>query len=219
MIKYVPEDTSIVFSEIPDEITLAINISNCPGSCPGCHSPYLQGDVGEELTAEVLGCLIKKNSGITCVSFMGEGRDKETLLSLAQIIRKDYGLKTALYSGRPEVPEDYNAYFDYIKVGPYIEAKGPLNKTTTNQVLYQILPDGTRLDITFKFWRSLDGKAKYELNPDLEHVKRIRKGLERNKEKYGEKYCPCRLDHTLDTICPCREYRETAECHCKLFKK
>ena len=217
MIKYVPEDTSVVFAEIPDEITLAINISNCPGSCPGCHSPYLQTDTGEELTAEVLGCLISKNTGITCVSFMGEGKDKETLLSLAQYVR-EMGLKTALYSGRREVEDEYNAYFDYIKIGPYIAEKGPLNKTTTNQALYQII-DGERLDITFKFWRSLDGKAKYELNDDLEHVKRIRKGLERNKEKFGEKYCPCRLDHTPDTICPCREYRETGECHCKLFKK
>ena len=58
MIKYVPEDTSVVFAEIPDEITLAINISNCPGSCPGCHSPYLQQDTGEELTAEKLSALI-----------------------------------------------------------------------------------------------------------------------------------------------------------------
>jgi len=217
MVKYIPNDVSVVFAEIPDEITLAINISNCPGSCPGCHSPYLQTDTGEELTAEILGCLISKNTGITCVSFMGEGKDKETLLSLAQYVR-EMGLKTALYSGRLEVPDDYNAYFDYIKIGPYIAEKGPLNKTTTNQALYQII-DGERLDITFKFWRSLDGKAKYELNDDLEHVKRIRKGLERNKEKFGEKYCPCRLDHTPDTICPCREYRETGECHCKLFKK
>jgi len=217
MVKYIPNDVSVVFAEIPDEITLAINISCCPGSCVGCHSPYLQADTGEELTAEILGCLISKNTGITCVSFMGEGKDKETLLSLAQYVR-EMGLKTALYSGRLEVPDDYNAYFDYIKIGPYIAEKGPLNKTTTNQALYQII-DGERLDITFKFWRSLDGKAKYELNDDLEHVKRIRKGLERNKEKFGEKYCPCRLDHTPDTICPCREYRETGECHCKLFKK
>ena len=219
MIKYVPEDTSIVFSEVPGEISMAINISNCPGSCPGCHSPYLQEDTGEELTAEVLGCLISKNSGITCVAFMGEGKDKNALLSLAQYVREKYGLKTALYSGRGDVEDNYNAYFDYIKVGPYIAEKGPLNKTTTNQVLYQILPDGTRFDITYKFWRSLPGTAKYELTDDIEHAKRIRKGLDRNKEKYGEKYCPCRLDHTPDTICPCLEYRETGECHCKLFKK
>lgn len=39
MLKYV--DTAIVFSEIPDEVTLAINISGCPNKCKNCHSQYL----------------------------------------------------------------------------------------------------------------------------------------------------------------------------------
>ena len=29
----------IVFAEFPDEICLAINISNCPGSCSNCSEP------------------------------------------------------------------------------------------------------------------------------------------------------------------------------------
>ena len=37
--KYI--DTKIVFSEVPDEITLAINISGCPIHCADCHSKYL----------------------------------------------------------------------------------------------------------------------------------------------------------------------------------
>ena len=37
MIKHVPEDITVVFSEIPDEITLAFNISNCLNNCIGCH--------------------------------------------------------------------------------------------------------------------------------------------------------------------------------------
>ena len=217
MIKYVPEDTSVVFSEIPDEITLAINISNCPGSCPGCHSPYLQEDTGEELTAEILGELVKKNSGVSCLAFMGEGKDKDALLSLAECA-KALGIKVALYSGRTEVEEDYDPYFDYIKVGPYIEHLGPLNSTTTNQVLYQIV-DGKRFDITYKFWRSLGQVAKYELNDDLDRVRLIRTGLERIKNIYGERYCPCAIDRTPDTICPCKNYRETGNCRCKLYKR
>ena len=47
MIKYVPEDTSVVFLEIPDEICCAINISNCPHRCDGCHSQYLRKDIGD----------------------------------------------------------------------------------------------------------------------------------------------------------------------------
>ena len=42
-------DTQIVFAEIPDEITLAINITNCPFRCPDCHSPELQRNIGNNL--------------------------------------------------------------------------------------------------------------------------------------------------------------------------
>ena len=55
MLKYA--DYDIVFQEIPNEVTLAINISNCPNRCVGCHSPYLMEDVGEELNG-ILASLI-----------------------------------------------------------------------------------------------------------------------------------------------------------------
>ena len=67
--KYV--DAKVVFQEIPDEITLAISISGCTIHCAGCHSKYLWDDVGELLTIDSLKQLIEKNSGITCVCFMG----------------------------------------------------------------------------------------------------------------------------------------------------
>ena len=50
MLKYVNHD--IVFQEFPDEVTLAVNLSRCPCACPGCHSTYLWGDNGEELTED-----------------------------------------------------------------------------------------------------------------------------------------------------------------------
>ncbi len=149
MIKYIPQDTSVVFSEIPDEITLALNISNCQNCCIGCHTSYLRENIGTELTPEVLSAEIQKNSGISCVCFMGEGNDREALINLARFIHDNYpDLKTALYSGRVAVEDDLYDVFDYIKVGPYIEALGPLNSKTTNQRLYK-----NREDITYKFWR------------------------------------------------------------------
>ena len=163
MIKYL--DTAVVFSEIPDEVTLAIEITNCPGHCEGCHSPWLRDDIGEELTPEVLNELISKNQGITCVCFMGEGRDPEALKKLAYGIktRSDCPYKTALYSGSYELDKDYDRYFDYLKIGPYIAKHGPLNKETTNQHLYEIEREydpvslecikTERKDITYKFWR------------------------------------------------------------------
>lgn len=63
--------------------------------------------------------------------------------------------------------------------------------------------------------------AKYIYVDDLEHVERIKKGLERKKEKFGEGYCPCvaPMSHNEDTICPCKEYRETGHCHCRMYKE
>ena len=36
MLRYT--NTDIVFQELPDEVTLAVNLSGCPCRCPGCHS-------------------------------------------------------------------------------------------------------------------------------------------------------------------------------------
>lgn len=151
MIKYVPSMTSVVMEEIPDMVTLAVDISNCQGNCVGCHSPFLKTDIGEELTPGVIDSLVGDNFGVNCFAFMGEGNDLPALLSLASHVRS-LGLAAALYSGRNEVEEEVWRSFDYVKVGPYIEAFGPLNSRTTNQRLYRIHPDGTREDITFRFW-------------------------------------------------------------------
>ena len=62
MLKYY--NAMVVFEEIPDEITLAINITNCPCKCPGCHSKFLWDDNGTELTVEVLHKLIKENRSL-----------------------------------------------------------------------------------------------------------------------------------------------------------
>ena len=154
MIKYKPDTVAVVFSEIPDEVTLAVEITNCPGHCVGCHSPWLREDIGEELTVEKLRDIIDRNIGVTCVCFMGEGKDQEALKKLAFSIklRSDYPYKTALYSGREEIEDEMYNYFDYVKLGPYIEKYGPLNKETTNQRLYEIA-NGEKKDITYKFWR------------------------------------------------------------------
>lgn len=48
MVKYT--DSQVTFREIPDEITLCINISGCPNHCEGCHSSYLAEDIGTKLT-------------------------------------------------------------------------------------------------------------------------------------------------------------------------
>ena len=152
MIKYVPEDTSVCFSEIRSEISLGINLSCCPHRCPGCHSAYLQTSIGEELTTTIIEDLISKNSGITCVVFLGGDNDKETLKLFGEFV-KSKNLKSAWYSGESTIDlDEYGDYFDYIKVGPYIESLGPLNSKTTNQRLYYIA-DNIYEDLTYTFWK------------------------------------------------------------------
>lgn len=141
MIKYVPSMTSVVMEEIPDRVTLAVDISNCRGNCIGCHSPFLKEDIGEPLTEEVISSLVRDNFGVDCFLFLGEGRDMETLIRMAGHVRS-LGLVPALYSGRAEVEEALWAAFDYVKVGPYIPECGPLNQPTTNQRLYRALLPG-----------------------------------------------------------------------------
>ena len=152
----------ITFAEVPDEITLCINISNCPCHCKGCHSPYLAEDIGEELTIDSLNELITNNKGITCVAFMGGDSSPEEVNRLASIVRTYHNLKTAWYSGIQTLNKDIHIWnFSYIKLGPYIEELGPLNSKTTNQRMYKVVythyDDGTARyelkDITYKFWK------------------------------------------------------------------
>lgn len=158
MLKY--KGTLITFSEIPDEISLCINITGCPIKCEGCHSPWLAEDDGTSLSIKELQRLININNGITCVCFMGGDADPKYIGYLAFIISMGYPkLKTAWYSGRNTI-EELNldlADWNYIKVGPYIKEKGPLNNPNTNQRLYQVIEDKGKfslIDITYKFWKN-----------------------------------------------------------------
>ena len=150
----------VVFREIPDEITLAINISGCPVKCPGCHSSYLVQDIGEVLDRESLGKLIETNPGISCVSFLGGDADPAYVRDLSLWVRQTWpGLKTGWYSGRDlKNAEPVLDAFDFVKVGPFIDEYGPLDWETTNQRFYKIdhTPDGPVLtDWTFKFRKKL----------------------------------------------------------------
>lgn len=151
MLKYL--DTKVTFAEVPDEVTLCINITGCKNNCKGCHSSYLAEDVGKVLTLDVLEHLIRKNQGITCVSFMGGDSDTVRVDGLAEFVRKCFpSLKVAWYSGRDELSEHiYISNFDYIKLGHYDEECGPLSNPNTNQRMYKI-SKGELIDITNRFW-------------------------------------------------------------------
>lgn len=139
MLKYY--NYMVVFEEIPDEITLSINITNCPCHCIGCHSKFLWEDVGTELTVEELGKIIDENSGVSCVCFMGGDAAPSELNELACYVRKEKKKKVGWYSGRDVLSNEVDLrYFNYVKIGRYDEKLGGLDKETTNQVLYKISP-------------------------------------------------------------------------------
>ena len=78
MLRYYNFD--IVFQEIPDEVTLAINLTCCPNRCKGCHSPHLRQKIGPELTTSELDSIILRyKNEITCVCFMGGDNDVEAI--------------------------------------------------------------------------------------------------------------------------------------------
>lgn len=148
--KYV--DTKVVMQEVPDEITLAINISNCPCHCKSCHSSYLAQDIGEDLSIERLTQLGTEAEGITCIAFMGGDADPKRVDRLAKWVKEELDLKVCWYSGRDTISDEINLEnFDYIKVGRYDEFLGPLNSRTTNQRLYKVI-DSRLFDITNRFW-------------------------------------------------------------------
>ena len=154
MLKYV--NTGVVFQEIPDEVSLAINISNCPCHCPGCHSRYLWDDIGMPLDTDAIDAFIERyGTDITCLVFMGGDADPVGVNQLAQYIHETYPqFKVAWYSGRLRVSSAVNkSDFDYIKVGPYIAHLGPLQSPRCNQKMLKRQPDGSFQDITARFRR------------------------------------------------------------------
>ena len=139
---------SIVFQEVPNEISLAINISGCPYKCRGCHSSYLweyKGRyVGDDIEA-----LINEHDGITCVCFMGGDQNPQELNELIDYVRLR-GLKVCLYTGNDDIPDGIHN-LNYLKIGHYVEKYGGLDKPTTNQKFYVVHDDKDYFDITSLF--------------------------------------------------------------------
>lgn len=53
-----------------------------------------------------------------------------------------------------------------------------------------------------------------KINPDKDKVKEIRAALKNNNG-----YCPCKIEQSEDTKCPCKDLRENQECCCELYIK
>lgn len=151
---YIDEDTTIVFQELPDHISLAFSITGCGHHCKGCHSPQLQdGANGDELTIEVLTYYLETYKEIiSAVIFFGGCLYPKELIERLNLVHS-YKLKTALYTGFDTVSDEIKGKLDYLKVGSYKEELGPLSSPTTNQKLYDL---STGEDITYKFNKKVE---------------------------------------------------------------
>ena len=150
----------IVFREVPNEVTLALNLSMCPHHCDGCHSPWLWSDDGTELTIEKISEYLlaqPKCRVTTCVAFMGGDNDIERLFELNREVKSRFpNIKTCWYSGFNYTDVSLNYYnelkeFDYLKFGPYMKDLGGLDSLSTNQVFFKRLSSRVMENITKEF--------------------------------------------------------------------
>lgn len=151
MVKY--HNFDVVFAELPGEVTLAINLTGCPNRCPGCHSPHLRADAGRVLDEPELRALLLRYGGsVTCLCLMGGDAEPSQVARLAGVARQ--AMPHLWYSGRDRLPEGIAPQaFDYIKLGGWVEALGPLSSPATNQRMYRVGADGALTDITERFRR------------------------------------------------------------------
>lgn len=141
-------DYAVVFQEFPDEVTLAVNISNCPGNCGhtdengkfhlDCSEPWLLEDVGVELSNEEIDRLIKEHQDITVFGLMGGDSNHKDCERVANYIHQTYpNIKVGMYSGREFLNMDLLKSLDLYKIGRWIMPKGPVEEwhKTNNGVL------------------------------------------------------------------------------------
>ena len=74
---------------------------------------------------------------------MGGDAEPSEIERICRFVKSIYpGIRTAWYSGREGLPEDFDLkVLDFLKLGPYIEALGGLKSPVTNQALYRITED------------------------------------------------------------------------------
>ena len=142
-LKYV--STCIALQEVPDEISLIINVSGCPHHCEGCHSQYLWEYNGRYLVDDILDLINQYREYVTCICIMGGDYNIPELNYVMNCINSK-GLKNCLYTGLNHIPIGLER-LDYIKIGEYRKELGGLDKPTTNQRFYKNV-NGQYVDIT-----------------------------------------------------------------------
>jgi len=140
---------SIVFQEVPNEISLCFSITGCKVGCKGCHSTELW-DASNGITlnnANFTYWLTKYQSLISCVVFFGGEWQPDALVEKL-LIAKSFGLKTCLYSGENYIDISISQHLTFLKTGAWREELGGLESTNSNQV-FRNLTTGEKLNHLF----------------------------------------------------------------------
>lgn len=145
-------EAKISFSEIPEQISLSINIANCPHKCEKCHSPHLQQNIGKILSNDEIDKLVKKYKHITTITLLGGSANIPQINQILNHIKSKHKNKlTALYLGDNSIPQTLNTnLLNFIKIGEYIPKLGDLTSPTTNQKLLKINKNNQFVNITHK---------------------------------------------------------------------
>ncbi len=140
---------SIVFQEVPGEISLCFSITGCKVGCKGCHSTDLWNEKhGNPLTNASFTRWIDKYQGlISCVLFFGGEWQSDVLIEKLQIA-KENRLKTCLYSGEKYVDMAISDHLDFLKTGRWVAELGGLDSPSTNQI-FMDLKSGKKLNNQF----------------------------------------------------------------------
>ena len=140
---------SVVFQEVPNEISLCFSITGCKVGCKGCHSTELwHENNGMSLTNTNFTLWLKKYQGlISCVVFFGGEWQPKALIEKL-LIAKNHGLKTCLYSGEKHIDINISQHLNFLKTGAWHETLGGLDSPTTNQVFRDVI-SGEKLNHLF----------------------------------------------------------------------
>ena len=207
------------------EASMFIITSTCSFKCDKengtklCQNGHLAKSEKIELDDDIIVKKYLNNPMTTAIVFGGlEPLDQfDELILLIAKFRKETSDTIVIYTGynEDEVPEYINKLAAFkniiVKFGRFI----PNQEKHFDEVL------GIELASNNQYAKVLK-KMKVRIVDNKEIVEKIDAGLAKNKEKYGEAYCPCRLKHIPENICMCKEFRDQltpGPCHCGKFEK
>lgn len=158
-------DMTISLTEIPDKVTVVFLIGNCHGKCPGCHSEYLSIPLPKNswVAFDIIQkrAQKQKNLGANAILLMGGTTNGIPLPILQEAIKRlSEILPVGLYSGasynstiNKELRKNIN--LTWLKTGEFIEEKGGLDNSQTNQKFFvRDLKSKEWKDVTYLFQKS-----------------------------------------------------------------